>query len=101
MTPLFSATKIRPSAANSMLIGFVSPLKTTDSVNPDGSASASTSAVVVELEQLAEDAPLLANSPGGHTGPGGSWARTETSAPAGSTPRARTTPTMAATVRRR
>ena len=53
-----------------MLVGFVSPLNTMDSANPDGSASASTSAVVVELEQLAEDAPPSANNPGGHTRPG-------------------------------
>src|SRR6187200_553606 len=101
MIPLFSATKIRPSAANSMLVGLANPLKTTDSVNPEGRASASTFAVVVELEQLGEDPPFSANNPGGHSGLGGSWATTATSAPTGRTPRTRTAPTMAAIARRR
>ena len=101
MTPLFSATKIRPSAANSMLIGFVSPLKTMDSANPDGSASALTSVIVAELRQLAGDATPSANKAEEQASAGGSWAMTETSAPAGSTPRTRTAPTMAAIQRRR
>ena len=40
MMPLFSATKMRPSAANSMLAGLVSPLHTTDSEKPVGRTDA-------------------------------------------------------------
>src|SRR5215210_1994300 len=38
--PLFSATKILPSSANFTEVGEFSPLKTTDSWNPDGSVVA-------------------------------------------------------------
>src|SRR5215213_6183714 len=37
MMPLFSATNTRPSLANRTAVGYWSPLKTTDSVNPGGS----------------------------------------------------------------
>jgi hypothetical protein len=40
MRPLFSATKMWPSAANSMLVGLVSPLHTTDSEKPVGRTDA-------------------------------------------------------------
>ena len=41
MIPLFSATKIRPSAAKRTAVGFVRPLKTTASWKPAGTVPAS------------------------------------------------------------
>src|SRR5829696_8512117 len=41
MSPLFSPTKTRPSAAKRKTVGLLRPLIATDSVNPDGSVAAS------------------------------------------------------------
>src|SRR5947209_2313337 len=44
MMPFFCATKTRPSGENSTLVGWVSPLKTTWSWNPDGRTTVAASA---------------------------------------------------------
>src|SRR4029078_7298593 len=53
MTPLFSATKTRPSAANRISVGLTRPDQTADSWNAAGMAASTAGSVVVAGAQLA------------------------------------------------
>jgi hypothetical protein len=60
MSPLFSATKTRPSGEKRIAVGSVSPENTMDSENPDGKVDAWTM-LVIEPRRQAVAVPTMSN----------------------------------------